>query len=186
MKSHRKLALLAVLLSVNTWACDRTKTLPLELLGKEFNKISHDFISITTDGGFVDEFGEREGDDSRALVIDKDRHYFTVHTRNDIIISIYIEDNCIVTSKNVRVGDSFSIVRAAYPDATYRMNLGGPAAGEYDLVTNDGQVEFWFNEREIKDMIWSDQNVEISDEIVQKLKVWVIHLQHSKLEAGHP
>ena len=170
--------LLACLFCINGWACDETKGLPINLLGKGFQNIRQQFISITTDGDFVDEFGEKEGDDSRALVIDKDRYYFTLHMTNNIITGIYIEDNCLVSSRNIRVGDDFASVRSAYPDAIIKVRQGIAASSDYDLATKDGQIEFWFNRREIVKTPSSGDSTGVGDKNLEQVRLWVIYLKH--------
>ncbi len=164
---HRSFYILFVYFLVISPSIAEDKALPFELLGKELKDIRPQLRSVTFDPIF-DDYGTMY---RRWFVIDKDRCYLTLGTVDDTISVMYIKDPCYSTRKNIRVGDSFSKVRAAYPDAKFRAGQDGAAMGVYDLITNDGKIAFWFNGYEIRQMIEEGQQIEVEDEIVQKLEL---------------
>ncbi len=172
---HRSFCILFVYFLVIGPSIAEDKALPFELLGKELKDIRSQFRSVTYDPDFEDE-DYNDKMDQRWFVIDKDRCYLTLNTADDTISEIYIEDPCYSTRKNIRVGDSFLKIRAAYPDAKLRAGQDGAARGDYDLITNDGKIAFWIKSHEIWQMIREGQQIEVEDEIVQKLELSLMKL----------
>ena len=78
------------------------------------------------------------------------------------------------------MGDTFSQVRAAYPDAEFSAGQEGVASGNYDLFIQDEQQDrrmaFWFRDHATSRMIRKGQKIEVEDEIVQQMKLWIIYV----------
>ncbi len=164
---HRSFCILFVYFLVISPSIAEDKALPFDLLGKELKDLPPQYDVFS--------FSDSTLTDRRWIqfVIDKDRCYLTLRmtTRanwedmsNKTISEIYIHDPCYSTRKNIRVGDSFSKVRAAYPDAKFIAGQYSLARGIYDLITNDGKIAFWFDDHEIWQMIYEGE-MEIEDEI---------------------
>ena len=162
-------------IGVSAYACDQKANLPTDLLGRELNQIRQKFISITYDGDFYDEF-DNDKTDERWLVIDEDRRYVTLHTVDGVVSEMLVSDKLYSTQENIRVGDLFSKVYSAYPDISFRAGKKGVATGIYDLVTKDRKITFWFDTSEIRKRINEGEKITFGDEIVQKMKVTLIHI----------
>ena len=167
--------LFACFSSISVWACNQSD-FPTNLLGEELNQIRQQFISVTYDGDFFDEF-DNDKTDERWLVIDENRHYVTLHTVDGFISEVFISDNLYSTQKNIRVGDSFSKVYSAYPSVSFRVDKDVIASGIYDVVTEDQKITFWFDASEIRKMINEGKRVNLSDKIVQKMELSLIHIK---------
>lgn len=134
-------SLLLCLLNGGVLACGVESLPPLELLGKNFNS-DKNFNAVFFDGYFMDH-NEDEKIDRRFIVIDKERRYFRMETSDYDITSISWDDPLFVTSKNIRIGDTYLKVREAYPNAKII-----PNGGDMDLYSKEteGDYIFGFND----------------------------------------
>ncbi len=173
---YRILFILSVYLLGIDASIGEEKGLPFELLGQEWKEIRPQLIAYSDDGDFLDEIYNGKWD-SRVVIIDKDRCYLTLNTADSTISAIYIQDSCYSTGENIRVGDSFSQVRSAYPDAKFRAGQEGVVAGVYDLVIKDGKIAFWFDAHAIRQRISEGERIEMDHAMVQKMKLSLIHIR---------
>ncbi len=151
------------------------KALPFDLLGKEFKDIRSQFrLVINYDFVSTDGYFRERQKYQRWFVVDKDRCYLFLEVIYGTISEINIQDPCYSTRENIRIGDSFSEVRAAYSDAEFIHDQDSVTKGFYSLMTSDDKTGFWFDDHEIRQMIDEGQKIEVEDEIVQKMKLWLI------------
>ena len=164
---HRSFLILFVyFLSIGSSIAEE-KALPFELLGQNVQDILPQFRESMSDA------------DGYWFVIDKDRCYLRLLVEGEdfTVSAIYISDPCYSTEENIRVGASFSQVRAAYPDAEFRAGQEGAATGVYDLVIQDGQIAFWFDAYAIRQRINEGEKIGTEHAMVQKMKLTLIHIR---------
>lgn len=169
------LCLAPFLLSAATALAGENSSPPYGYLGMPLAELRSEVLSVTYDGDFFDEYYNGKVDE-RWLVIDKDRRFLTLHTADKFITGIFISDDAYVTERNIRVGDTLSEVRTAYPHARFRAGTDGVASGIYDLVTEQPRIFFWFDSREVRERIVAGNAVDINDEIVQQLRLSTMHI----------
>ena len=162
-------------------AADEQGNLLAGLLGKDLDQARHKFLFVVDDN-------DRKSPDCDIhhcpdlnlwFILDKKRHYMNLTTVDGTITAIDTRDNLVSTAKGIRVGDTFSTVQSMYPDASFRWSSPEKAfAGwPYILLTADKKTQFWFADHDIEQIVSRGEKVKLSDEIVQNMKVFLIHVE---------
>ena len=173
------LSLLACLCSCSAafLAADDRGNLPIELLGQYIHDICREHLYCDPGVGYEDQVWNDKFDD-HWMAIDKERRYATLHTVNGIVTEIFISDNLYSTAEGVRVGDSFSKVHSAYPDASFSGSYEKAwRSGVFDLVTKDEKMRFSFDGHKIKGTRYREGfAIDLNEKIVQDMKLQLIHI----------
>lgn len=171
----------ALLIFGSVYACP-DNPIPVHLLGKNaYNKEVDfwEFLAVvdkarSPDSDLLDANGTRDS----WFIVDKNRNYFHLSALDGVIKGIIVDDRCLITEEGVRVGDSFSRVMAVYPDAKFKQGDKLVESGVFDLLANEGKVEFLFAAKIILDLIRDGYQVDLNDEVVKKLRVSAIIIQY--------
>ena len=184
MKKHPiQVALLLCLFGCGTalTAADEQGNPLADLLGKELDQVRHRFLFVVDDNDRKDPHCDIHHcpDFNLWFVLDKKRRYMSLMTVDGTITKISARDNLVPTAKGIRVGDTFSKVQSMYPDASFRWSRPEKAFSGllYVFLTADKKTEFWFIDRDIEQMVSRGENVELSGEIVQNMKVHSFHVE---------
>ena len=81
----------------------------------------------------------------KYFIVNKNRNYFEQVFKNGQVLELHVKDRCLKTDRGIRVGDSFSKVMSAYPDAKFIMGGELPVVddtGHVNLSLHDGGIKF--------------------------------------------
>lgn len=161
----------------SAYACP-VNPIPVHLLGKNAfnNEVNFwEFLAAIEKAPSPDsELLDVDGKWESWFIVDKNRNYFHLSMLVGLIKGIIVDDQCLTTEKGIRVGDSFSRVRSVYPDAKFKHGEKLVENGVFDLLANDGKVEFIFTAKIILDLINNGYQVNLNDEVVNEIKVSAI------------
>ena len=167
---------LVVALSLTAAANAREgQRLPWHLLGSNFPDIKPDLLAVVYDRDYRDDYDNGRVD-HRLLVMDQGRRYVRLHTSDRVITEIYVSDELYVTDKGIRIGDTLSTVRRAYPEA-FRLVVGKDLyLARFQVSEGAGQITFWFDNSDIKRRWHRGELVLIEDESVGRAELRGMHM----------
>jgi len=130
----------------------------------------------TYEGRIFDDVVIREGDKYPSLkLVFSNSAFIILELENDIVWAIRINDTFFTTSKGISVGNNFSDVKKAYPNAT--LNFGENDGGYISLFVTSLNGFFSFD---VEDIFTSSSgipaNVDTAEKRFSTLKVNVILL----------
>ena len=153
-----------------------------DLLGKELDQVRHRFLFVVDDNDMKSPDCDIHHcpDFNLWFVLDKKRRYMDLTTVDGTITEIFVRDNLVPTAKGIRVGDTFSKVQSMYPDASVRWSSHHEktlARWPDSLLTADKKITFYFYDMDIYEIVDRGENVELSDKIVQNIKVHFFNVE---------
>lgn len=150
--------------------------LPWYLLGRSLSDIEPQFREVIYDAVFEDEVFNGKTDE-RLLVIDHERRFLTLHTVDRVVTEVFVSDKLYATAKGIRVGDTLSEVRGAYPEAfDQAIRQGRYRASGFHVTENAGQVSFSFISGEINRRLDEGESVRFDDEAVGRSRLMMMRI----------
>lgn len=156
-------------------AAGEAQSLPWHILGSNFSDSKSQFLKIVYDRDYRDDYDNGKID-QRLLVIDTGRRYFTIHISDDVIAEVYISDELYVTERGIRIGDTLSEVRAAYPEAFRQVSGLDLYMGKFQVSESAGQVTFWFVNDDIKRRWRQGELIRWEDESIGRTKLRMMRI----------
>ena len=106
----------------NAHACSE-HPIPMHFLGKNIYKEIdfRGFHSVNHIAPWADDdlYFSQGIDIGRWSILDNNRNYYRMTTEDGLVTKIFVRDECLTTVKGIKLGDPFSKVMSAYPDAWF-------------------------------------------------------------------
>ena len=180
MLNIAKLFLLVVVLNINTalaQSCNGSQ-IPYDFLFKDIGSLVSEFTEIAENRNFENE--SLDGSDVvLLLIIWKGEYFLDLLVSDNVVDEIRVKDPSLKTHRCIRVGNKFSEVVKAYPEAIFK-NIY-----DFSFTRDDGvNISFGFD----TDTLPEDDNLpinkqrkfKITDPEVQELVLSVIRIYPAK------